>query len=121
MHRSRLGPFLDQFDFPAYAGNVMVPFEGQFAPRLEGAPARRAPGRGSRCRRPRAFPCNYDFVKPQCPELRTVSSDFRARAKGSASSDAAPGAAPVDLRQGGAVCLSLAWSTTRWDNGDMAT
>ena len=24
-------PFLDQFDFPAYAGNVMVPFEGQFS------------------------------------------------------------------------------------------
>lgn len=23
-------PFLDQFDFPRYAGNVMVPFEGQF-------------------------------------------------------------------------------------------
>mmetsp|Transcript_28453 Transcript_28453/g.85847 ORF Transcript_28453/g.85847 Transcript_28453/m.85847 type:complete len:248 (-) Transcript_28453:98-841(-) len=23
-------PFLDQFDFPQYAGNVMVPFEGQF-------------------------------------------------------------------------------------------
>ena len=24
-------PYLDQFDFPAYAGNVMVPFEGQFS------------------------------------------------------------------------------------------
>ena len=44
-------PFLDQFDFPAYAGNVMVPFEAAPAPRLEG-PART----GTRTRLPLCRP-----------------------------------------------------------------